>query len=183
MGKVIVPQANERERAAFARVNIKLIESITEEEFLKIIVDFLNQHNVLFLSTCKDNEPRCTPLEYFNSGMEVYIFSEGGGKIANLKANPAVAYGIADPYHPDRDFFGASGLQVWGTASVFKKSDDPQRFNEIREYARYTEALKKQGLEQMANTVNFNVITIEPVKIRYLCYRRGFRNVIWKKEE
>ncbi len=46
-----------------------------------------------------------------------------------------------------------------------------------------TEALKKQGLEQMANTVNFNVITIEPVKIRYLCYRRGFRNVIWKKEE
>ena len=183
MGKVIVPQANQRERAAFESVNIKLIETITEQAFLKVIIDFLNQHNVLFLATCKDNEPRCTPLEYFNHGLTVYVFSEGGGKIANLKANTNVAYGIADPYHPDHDFFGASGLQVWGTATVFKKSDAPEKFNEIRTYARYTEALKKQGLEQAANTVNFNVITIEPAKIRYLNYRTGFRNVIWKKEE
>lgn len=183
MGKVIVPHANERERAEFEKVDIKLIQSITEENFLKVIVDFLNRHNVLFLSTCKDNEPRCTPLEYFNNGLTVHIFSEGGGKIANLKANASVAYGIADPYHPDQDFFGASGLQVWGTASVFKKNDNPERFNKIRTYARYTEALKKQGLEQAANFVNFNVITIEPAKIRYLNYRKGFRNVIWKKEE
>jgi general stress protein 26 len=183
MGKVIVPQANQRERAAFESVNIKLIESITEEEFLRVIIDFLNRHNVLFLATCKDNEPRCTPLEYFNHGLTVYVFSEGGGKIANLKANAAVAYGIADPYHPDQDFFGASGLQVWGTASVFKKSDDPEKFKKVRTYARYTEALKKQGMEEAANTVNFNVITIEPAKIRYLNYRSGFRNVIWKKHE
>jgi nitroimidazol reductase NimA-like FMN-containing flavoprotein (pyridoxamine 5'-phosphate oxidase superfamily) len=181
MGKVIVPQANQRERAAFESVDIKLIESITEEEFLRVIIDFLNRHNVLFLATCKDNEPRCTPLEYFNHGLTVYVFSEGGGKIANLKANASVAYGIADPYHPDQDFFGASGLQVWGTATVFKKSDDLEKFNEVRKYARYTEALKKQGMEEAANTVNFNVITIEPAKIRYLNYRSGFRNVIWKR--
>jgi len=181
MGKVIVPQANQRERAAFEKVNIKLIESIAEEDFLKIIIDFLDQHNVLFLATCKNNEPRCTPLEYFNHGLTVYIFSEGGGKIANLKANPKAAYGIADPYHPDQDFFGATGLQVWGTAAVFKKSDNPEKFNEIRRYARYMEALKRQGLGEAANTVNFNVITIEPEKIRYLNYRQGFRNVIWKK--
>ena len=181
MGKVIVPQANQRERAAFASVDIKLIESISEEGFLKVIIDFLNRHNVLFLATCKDNEPRCTPLEYFNNGLTVHVFSEGGGKIANLKANASVAYGIADPYHPDQDFFGASGLQVWGTATIFKKSDAPEKFQEIRKYARYTEALKKQGMEEAANTVNFNVITIEPAKIRYLNYRSGFRNVIWKK--
>ncbi len=182
MGKVIIPQANERERAAFEKVQITLIESITEEEFHNVIIDFLNRHNVLFLATCKNNEPRCTPLEYFNHGLTVFIFSEGGGKIANLKANPNVAYGIAEPYHPDQDFFGAVGLQVWGIATVFKKSDNPERFNDIRRYARYTEALKRQGLEEAANVVNFNVITIEPKKIRYLNYRNGFRNVIWKKE-
>lgn len=181
MGKVIVPQANQRERTAFEKVNIKLIESIAEEDFLKIIIDFLDRHNVLFLATCKNNEPRCTPLEYFNHGLTVYIFSEGGGKIANLKANPKAAYGIADPYYPDQDFFGATGLQVWGTATVFKKSDNPEKFNEIRRDARYMEALKRQGLADAANTVNFNVITIEPEKIRYLNYRQGFRNVIWKK--
>ncbi len=81
-----------------------------------------------------------------------------------------------------KDFFGASGLQVWGTASTFKKNDDLNRDNEIRRYARNLDALKKQGLDQAAASFNFNVITIEPVKIRYLNMRKGFRNVSWEKE-
>jgi len=183
MGKVIVPQANERERAAFASVNIALLDSISEEDFLKVISDYLSSHNVLHLATCRNNEPRCTALEYFNNGLTVHVFSEGGGKIANLNANPQVSYTIADPYSPGEDFFGAVGLQVWGAATVFKKSENPGRFNEIRAHARTTEELKRQGLDKLADAVNFNVITIEPVKFRYLNYRRGFRNVIWKKEE
>ena len=98
MGKVIVPHANERERAAFASVNITLLDSISEKDFLNIISAYLSSHNVLHLATCRDNEPRCTALEYFNSGLTVYVFSEGGGKIANLKANPQVSYTINDPY-------------------------------------------------------------------------------------
>ncbi len=183
MGKVIVPHANERERSAFASVNIKLLDAISEEDFLRVIINYLNSHNVLHLATCKDNEPRCTTLEYFNNGLTVYIFSEGGGKIANLKANPGVSYTISDPYHPEQDFFGAVGVQVWGTATVFKKSENPELFNATRRHARTTEELKRQGLDTLADAVNFNVITIEPAKIRYLNYRKGFRNVIWKKEE
>jgi len=183
MGKLIIPQPNEREKAAFETVNLTMIESISEEDFLREIVLYLDDHNVLHLATCRDNEPRCTPLEYFNNGLTVYIFSEGGGKIANLKANPRVSYGIADPYDPARDFFGSSGLQVWGTASVFKKNDDPDRFNRIRSYARTTQALQDQGLDEAAGSYNFNVIAIEPVKIRRLCYRKGLRNIIWKRDE
>jgi hypothetical protein len=183
MGKVIVPHANERERAAFTSVNIKLLDTISEEDFLRVITDYLNSHNVLHLATCKDNEPRCTALEYFNNGLTVYIFSEGGGKIANLQANPQVSYTINDPYAPEKDFFGAVGLQVWGTATVFKKSENPECFNAIRSHARTTEELKRQGLDKLADAVNFNVITIEPTKFRYLNYRKGFRNVIWKKED
>jgi len=183
MGKVIVPHANERERAAFASVNITLLDTISEENFLQVITDYLSGHNVLHLATCKDNEPRSTALEYFNNGLIVFIFSEGGGKIANLKANPQVSYTINDPYAPGEDFFGAVGLQVWGAATVFKKNENPALFNAVRSHARTTEALKKQGLDKLADAVNFNVITIEPAKFRYLNYRKGFRNVIWKKEE
>jgi hypothetical protein len=183
MGKVIVPHANERERAAFASVNITLLDSISEKDFLNIISAYLSSHNVLHLATCRDNEPRCTALEYFNSGLTVYVFSEGGGKIANLKANPQVSYTINDPYAPGEDFFGAVGLQVWGAATVFKKNENPALFNAVRSHARTTEALKKQGLDKLADAVNFNVITIEPTKFRYLNYRKGFRNVIWKREE
>jgi hypothetical protein len=41
----------------------------------------------------------------------------------------------------------------------------------------------RRGLDKLADAVNCNVITIEPTKLRYLNYCKGFRNVIWKKEE
>jgi nitroimidazol reductase NimA-like FMN-containing flavoprotein (pyridoxamine 5'-phosphate oxidase superfamily) len=100
MGKVIVPQPNEKELAAFALQGLSMRQSMTEGEFFDMAIEYLNRHNVLHLATCKNNEPRCTPLEYFNNGLTVYIFSEGGGKIANLRVNDLVSYSIADPYDP-----------------------------------------------------------------------------------
>ena len=181
MARVVLPHANEREKEVFKKFNITLVDSISEREFEKEIASYLNQHNVLHLATCRDNEPRSTPLEYFSNGMTVYIFSEGGGKFANLRENAKVSYSIADPYEPAENFFGAVGLQVWGIASTFKKNDDPKRYEGIRQYSRNAEVLKKQGLEQMAQAVNFNVITIEPLKIRYLNLMKGYRNVLWEK--
>ena len=182
MGKVIVPKPNAREQEAFARGGINLIEDMSEDDFLEMAVDYLNSHNVLHLSTCKNNEPRCTPVEYFNNGLTVYMFCEGGGKIGNIKVNPKVSYSIADPYNPAQDFFGASGMQVWGTATVFKKNTDLERFKQVVQFSRYMKELGEQGLGEAANTYNFNVVTIEPYKIRRLCYREGYRNILWKKE-
>ena len=180
MVRVVVPRANEREKAVFEKFNITLIDSIDEKELEEEIIAYLNQHNVLHLATCRDDEPRSTSLEYFNNGLTVYISSEGGGKFANLKVNPKVSYSVCDPYEPAEDFFGASGLQVWGIASTFKKNDDLKKYEEIRKYSRNLDAMKKQGIEQMASKINFNVITIEPLKIRYLNIRKGFRNVTWE---
>ena len=183
MAKLTIPRSNEQEKAVFAKLNITLREEITEIEFAAVICDYLKKHNVLHLATCRDNQPRSTPLEYFNHGLTVYILSEGGGKFANLKVNQKVSYSICDPYDPFADYLGATGLQVWGAASTFKKNDDLPRFQAIYQYSRNAEALKKHGLEQMASMVNFNIITIEPKKIRYLNLRQGFRNVTWTREE
>lgn len=182
MTRVLLPRANEREKEVFKKFNITLRDSISDSDFEEEIADYLSRHNVLHLATCRYNEPRSTPLEYFSNGMTVYIFSEGGGKFANLKENPDVCYSIADPYEPGENFFGAVGLQVWGTASTFKKNDDSKRYEAIRQYSRNADVLKKQGLDQMANSFNFNVIIIEPLKIRYLNLMKGFRNVLWEKE-
>jgi len=182
MPKIIVPHFNTKEKAMFDKLNITLIDSISAEEFEQEIIEYLNQHNLLFLSTCRDNDPRCTPLEYFNNGLTVHVFSEGGGKFANLKVNSKICYGIADSYNPVDNFFDIKGLQVWGTASVFKRNDDPEKFNEIHHYARHTEELKKRGMDVSDSSFNFNVITIEPTKIRYVNLRKGFRNVMWAQE-
>ena len=73
-------------------------------------------------------------------------------------------------------------MQVWGRATFFKKNTDPERFKQIRQYSRYMKELEDQGLGDAAGSYNFNVLTIEPYKIRRLCYREGMRNVIWKKD-
>ena len=102
MAKLTIPRSNEQEKAVFAKLNITLREEITVPEFEAVISDYLKKHNVLHLATCRDNEPRSTPLEYFNHGLTVYILSEGGGKFANLKANQKISYSICDPYDPSR---------------------------------------------------------------------------------
>lgn len=182
MAKIIVPRVTERTRATFEKFNVILIESIEEKEFEEVVIEYLNQHNVLHLATCRDNEPRSTPLEYFNNGLTIFISSEGGGKFANLRVNPKVSYSICDPYDPAKDFFAASGLQVWGIASTFKKNDDPKRFEEIRKHSRRNiRHSSNQELIEAASRINFNVIIIEPIKIRYLNLRKGFRNVSWYK--
>jgi hypothetical protein len=182
MGKVIVPQPNAKELQAFEMAGIKMRAAMTEEEFIEMAVTYLSSHNVLHLATCKDNEPRCTPVEYFNNGLTVHMFCEGGGKIANIKSNGKVSYSIADPYNPGVDFFGASGMQVWGIANVFKKNENSNCFREIRAHSRYLKQLEEQGLGEAADSYNFNIVTIIPYKIRRLCYREGLRNVIWKQD-
>ncbi len=182
MARLSVPRTNERQRTIFKRFNITMSESISEQEFEAEVIEYLNQHNVLHLATGRDSEVRSTPLEYFNNGLTVYISSEGGGKFANLKVNPNVSYSISDPYEPENDFFGAVGLQVWGIAATFKKNDSPEKYEEIRKHRRHKDALKKQGIEQLARERNFNMITIEPVKIRYLNLKKGFRNIKWERE-
>ena len=171
-----------QEKAIFEKFGIYLIETLSAEEFEKVAVEYIGAHNVLNLATCRDNEPRCTTLEYFNNGLTVYILSEGGSKILSIQKNPLVSFTINDPYDPAKDYLSASGLQVWGSAAVFKKHDDPAKAQEIQKYFRNSEAVAAQGLEQAVNNVNFNIITIDPHKIRYLDLRRGFRNVVWEKQ-
>jgi hypothetical protein len=179
MPTITIPHLSESLKPAFSKFGIELVDAIEPKAFEKVVVEYLDNHNVLNLATCKNNEPRCTTLEYFNDGLTVYILSEGGGKLGNIRKNPSVSYTVNDPYHPQTDFFGAVGLQVWGQASLFKSEKHPQRAKKILTNFRNLEGLEKQGLKAAFHSTPFNVITIEPRKMRYLNQRKGFRRVKW----
>ena len=181
MPTVSLHRVGDAQRAILERFDIQLFETIEVEAFEQVLIDYLNEHNVLSLSTCRNNEPRSTSVEYFNEGLTVYLLCEGGGKIANIRANPKVSYTIHDPFDGAEDFFGAVGIQVWGEATVFKKSDDPQRAAEILRRYPALEGLERQGLGEALQATNFNIVTIEPTKIRYLNQRQGFWRAVWKK--
>ena len=64
-----------------------------------------------------------------------------------------------------------------------REQQEAARAREVQKYFRNSRAVAEQGLEQMVNLVNFNIITIVPHMIRYLDLRKGFRNVVWEKEQ
>lgn len=180
MANVTIPSLSPGRKQSFAARGLHFVESITAGELERVLENYLGSHNVLHLATCADDEARSTTLEYFNDGLTVFILSEGGGKLSNLKALPRVSYTIADPYRPEEDFFSAAGMQAWGTASVFRKNDDPERFRDLYRHSRTAEALRRQNLDSAISAVNFNVITIVPHRINYINYRQGYRKITWE---
>ena len=64
----------------FKKEKIKVKDFTSVKAFEKVLLKFLKEQNVLHLSTCKNNLPRTTPLEYRLHGLTFYILSEGGSK-------------------------------------------------------------------------------------------------------
>ena len=76
----------------FKAAGIKLKDFNSAASFEKVLLRFLKRNNVLHLSTCKNNLPRTTPLEFRRDGFTFYILSEGGDKFNNLKINKNVSF-------------------------------------------------------------------------------------------
>ena len=161
------------------KAGIKLRHFKTVKEFEKVLLKFLKKQNVLHLSTCKDNIPRTTPLEYRLSGFTFYILSEGGKKFVNLKTNKNVSFSIAAPYNPKKDFWGSKGIQAWGKASVYSKKSNPKRFEAALQKMRVYETIKLMGLRELPKQFNYRIIEISPDEIRYGNLREGIYKITW----
>ncbi|RMF97500.1 MAG: pyridoxamine 5'-phosphate oxidase family protein [Candidatus Schekmanbacteria bacterium] len=174
MPKIKIPKYSPRLLDILKKNGITLKDKISVEEFEREVCRFMDKNKVLHLGTSYNDIPRVTPLEYKHKGFTLYIFSEGGGKFANLRKNKNVALSIASPYDSKKDFFGAKGLQMWGRAEVISAKSSPKKFKEC---------LQIMGIDErrLSGEFNYRVIKIEPHMIRYRNTRAGFRNVVWEK--
>jgi len=160
-------------------VELRMFHS--SEEFEQEVVKFMESHDILYLATTKSDNPRCTPLGYVNRGLTVYILSEGGGKLANLKANPKVAYSIASRIRRGRGLMRVRGLQVWGKAEIISMKGDRKRFEEALALMGVTRSLGRKGVKGLP-PFNYRIIKIQPEKIRCLDLSKGINNVTWLKK-
>ena len=175
MSKIHVPRIKESLKKAMEASGVKLKENLTPEIAEQDIIKYLDENNVLHLATVsRNNEPRATPIEYKNKGMTIYLFSEGGVKITNIKNNPRVSLSIASPYNRQKDYFGSKGVQVWGKAYVYTKKDNPEKYKECLEVMKIKE-------EMLPDDYSFKVIIIEPEKVKYMAARNGYWAVTWEK--
>jgi len=101
----------------------------------------------LVLATSYDDEPRATPLEFFNEGLTIYIFGEPGGKIANIKRNPKVCAAI---YEQPLDHSKTQrSLQMWGKAELINVRNDKKTF---------MEKVKKWNMLEVGEKIMFSLI-------------------------
>jgi hypothetical protein len=182
MAKIKQPQVPSFVQSVFKQSGIKIKNFKSPAAFEKVLMKFLKRNNVLHLSTCKNNITRTTPLEYRLDGFTFYILSEGGSKFNNLKANKTVSFSIAEPYHPEKDFWGAKGLQAWGKAKVYNKKDNPRRFDTALRKMKVYESLKRMGQNELPPQFNFRVIEITPDRMKYGSVREGVYSVTWQRK-
>lgn len=145
----------------------------------------LNHGKGCTLGTCVDNEPRVTPIDFFNEGMTVWIAGQPGGKIANIMRNPKVCVGI---YEPVDHSIEQKSLQIWGTAQLINSKNNPEEFEKkmesfgVKEAAGgFVEEFVQMGAipqEQEEKTLEmalkqFNLIKITPAKAVLLHMRPG----------
>ena len=89
----------------------------SKEELEKEIIDYLGKKHPCSLATCgKDGAPRVSVVDYKNDGLTLYIMTEGGEKLRNIKENNRVAVGIGTSTQTMRS---VRGVNIWGNAEIF----------------------------------------------------------------
>jgi len=116
----------------------------TKSQIKKEIIQFLDQtcgqidpksgkyrcgiihRNCLVLATSHNDIPRATPLEFLHEGLNIYIFGEGGGKIANIKRNNNVSAAIYQ--QPLKHSVVQKSLQIFGKAEIINAKNNPRLY-------------------------------------------------------
>jgi nitroimidazol reductase NimA-like FMN-containing flavoprotein (pyridoxamine 5'-phosphate oxidase superfamily) len=150
------------------------IKRLPQDELKERIIRFLREEKICTLATCSQNMPRSTPVRYRSQGLTVYILTEGGGKVKNIRDNPNVSLSITGEY---TGFQSVTCLQAWGKAVIIKPQDGPA----------YDEARRIMNLEERPDLKNMNLqsirtpmdlIKIELEKARFLSFPEGILNQV-----
>jgi hypothetical protein len=97
---------------------------LSPEELEERILTILASRRLCVLSTCRDDEPRSTPILFRSKGFTLYMAGEPGVKLGNINLNPRVSVGIFDPKAEFSDeIHDITGLQISGNAKLLGKED------------------------------------------------------------
>lgn len=126
-------------------------------EIRRHIIEFLKEHKSAALATCKENIPRCSPVQYFlGEEMNIYILSAGGEKFKAIENNPNVCLLVNTEYI---NFKRIKGIQVFGKATIC--AQDRKVFEEAMRYNPDNELVQIKGDPLRA-------IKIVPTEVVYL---------------
>jgi general stress protein 26 len=160
----------------------------SKSEIEKIILDFLHEHGEHYMtcaiSTCWNNEPRNTPVDARNDGLNMYFVSDPGGKLENIKRNPKVCLAVFIPVGKGY-MKNARGLQMWGTANIIILKENPEEFERGFQTIRIDEISMSVNNEPFPEEAKSQLIMIKivPHRISYFDSTGGKPvKYIWEAE-
>jgi general stress protein 26 len=133
-------------------------KELSRDVLEQLVVAFLESEGMCVMATCRNDVPRASAVEFFPEGTTLYVMTEGGVKIENLKENPRVSVAVHTSFLAwDR----IKGVQITGTAEIGQSGSEIFLAGE-RVYA------SSKGEFDMKLPELMNVIKITPLKIEYL---------------
>ncbi|MEI6125246.1 MAG: pyridoxamine 5'-phosphate oxidase family protein [Pseudomonadota bacterium] len=153
------------------------ITKLSPEELKERIIKFIGDNVLCTLATCADNVPRSTIVRYRSKDLTIYISTEGGGKLKNIRENPQVSLSICGSY---TGFLSVTGLQAWGKAEIISPKDTV-RYQETRGLMRIAdrEDLKSADLKHIPDMY---ILKIDITRARYLSFPEGLLNQVFTAE-
>jgi menaquinone-dependent protoporphyrinogen IX oxidase len=133
-----------------------IFDSMPILELKKAVEEFITSHNTCTLSSGKANRVRATPVEYTYYQGQIYIFSEGGEKFANILLNENVSLAIYDAY---TDMEHLAGMQITGIAE------------QVADFGEYKKIIELKGLNMdfiQQLKVDLNLIRVQIEKLEFI---------------
>jgi general stress protein 26 len=78
-------------------IDIDMKKEINRRNLENMISDFLKTQTTCVIATCSESIPRASTVEFFPVGLTIYILTEGGRKVENIKKNPRVSIALSAP--------------------------------------------------------------------------------------
>ena len=133
---------------------------LSREHVEKLIIRLLETCPLCVVATCSYNIPRASTVEFFPIGTTLYILTEGGRKIENIKRNPHVSVAIHAEFTGWSD---VKGVQITGTAEIGEKGSSI-----FKEGIQAYERRRDTQSTALSLPAQMNVIKVKPVKLEYL---------------
>ena len=155
------------------------IHKLSREELEKVIINFLADNCLCTIATCDNNIPRSTPIRYKSHGTDLYVLTEGGGKVKNILNNPKVSVSLYGEYS---GFESVKGLQIWGDAEIIKP-EEKEKYQEARKLIKSEEREDLKKLGPLPIRDRLKVIKIKTEKARYISFPEGILNQVWEAKK
>ncbi len=153
------------------------VQKLSQEALRQRIIQFLKDNVICTLATCADNVPRSTIVRYRCRDLTVYILTEGGGKIKNLRQNPRVSLSVCGEY---TGFQSVTCLQAWGTVEIVPPKDK-ERYLAMRQEMNLEEREDLKSID-LKKIPDMYIIKIEITRARFLSFPEGIMNQVFSAE-